>query len=121
MQIRSPNPAISDGSSRWLLGCDMAQMKTSKHDSLDNPILFLATANAERSRSFFEGKLGLKFVADEPVALVFQVGGSMLRIQKVDQIHRCPIHGFRMGGLRYSLDSTPVCPRRESDSNATKV
>jgi len=57
---------------------------------LDNPVLFLATANAVRSREFYERVLGLAFVADEPPALVFQVGQSMLRIQKVDQVHTAP-------------------------------
>ena len=51
---------------------------------LTKPILFLATANADRSRDFYQRVLGLDFVADEPPALVFQVGHSMLRIQKVD-------------------------------------
>jgi catechol 2,3-dioxygenase-like lactoylglutathione lyase family enzyme len=57
---------------------------------LDTPILFLATANAERSRAFYERVLGLAFVADEPPALVFRVGGSMLRIQKVDRVQAAP-------------------------------
>src|SRR5438552_15909558 len=57
---------------------------------LDKPILFLATADAERSREFYERVLGLAFVADEPPALVFQVGHSMLRIQKVDRVHKAP-------------------------------
>lgn len=56
---------------------------------LDNPVLFLATANPERSRAFYEG-LGLKFVADEWPALVFRVGDRMLRIQKVEQVHAAP-------------------------------
>src|SRR5438045_967928 len=57
---------------------------------LDNPVLFLATANAERSRAFYERVLGLAFVADEWPALVFQVGDSMLRIQKVEKVHAAP-------------------------------
>jgi catechol 2,3-dioxygenase-like lactoylglutathione lyase family enzyme len=57
---------------------------------LDKPILFLATADAERSRAFYERVLGLDFVADEPPALVFQVGPSMLRIQKVDRVQTVP-------------------------------
>lgn len=57
---------------------------------LDKPMLFLATANAERSRAFYEKVLGLALVADEPPALVFQVGDSMLRIQKVDRVHAAP-------------------------------
>jgi catechol 2,3-dioxygenase-like lactoylglutathione lyase family enzyme len=57
---------------------------------LDNPILFLATADAGRSRDFYERVLGLAFVADEPPALVFRVGASMLRIQKVGQVYGAP-------------------------------
>ena len=53
---------------------------------LDKPVLFLATANAERSRAFYERVVGLKFAGDEPYALVFQIGDSMLRIQKVDRV-----------------------------------
>jgi catechol 2,3-dioxygenase-like lactoylglutathione lyase family enzyme len=57
---------------------------------LDNPVVFLATANAERSRAFYERVLGLAFVADEPPALVFRIGDTMLRIQKVEQVHAAP-------------------------------
>lgn len=57
---------------------------------LDKPILFLATTNAKQSRAFYEDVLGLTFVADEPPALVFRVGKSMLRIQKVDRVHGAP-------------------------------
>src|SRR6185436_19707838 len=57
---------------------------------LDNPILSLARQQPERSRDFYERVLGLTFVADEPPALVFQVGHSMLRIQKVQQVHTAP-------------------------------
>jgi catechol 2,3-dioxygenase-like lactoylglutathione lyase family enzyme len=57
---------------------------------LDNPILFLATANAARSRDFYERVLGLAFVADEPPALAFRVGASLLRIQKVERVHAPP-------------------------------
>lgn len=57
---------------------------------LDDPILFLATSNAERARAFYERALGLEFVADEPPALVFRVGDRMLRVQKVDRVHAAP-------------------------------
>src|SRR5262245_39394901 len=57
---------------------------------LNQPILFLATANAERSRAFYERLPGVRLVADEPPALVFQVGESMLRIQKVERVHAAP-------------------------------
>jgi catechol 2,3-dioxygenase-like lactoylglutathione lyase family enzyme len=57
---------------------------------LNDPIFFLATANVERARAFYERVLGLEFVADEPPALVFRVGDSMLRIQKVERVHAAP-------------------------------
>src|SRR3954454_12151701 len=57
---------------------------------LDTPVLFLATVDPARSREFYEDVLGLAFVADEPPALVFQVGDSMLRIQKVERVHTAP-------------------------------
>ena len=57
---------------------------------LEEPILFLATADAKRARAFYEQVLGLTFVADEPPALVFRVGDSMLRIQKVDRVAAAP-------------------------------
>ena len=72
---------------------------------LDKPILFLATANPERSRSFYERVLGLTFVADEPPALVFRIGNSMLRIQKVEQVHAAPYTalGWAVSNLRQSV------------------
>ena len=72
---------------------------------LDNPVLFLATANAERSRAFYERVLGLAFVADEPPALVFRVGDSMLRIQKVEQVHAVPYTalGWEVSDIRRTV------------------
>ena len=71
----------------------------------DKPILFLATANAGRSRAFYEGVLGLALVAEEPPALVFQVGQSMLRIQKVDRVHNAPytVLGWAVPDIRQAV------------------
>jgi catechol 2,3-dioxygenase-like lactoylglutathione lyase family enzyme len=72
---------------------------------LDNPVLFLATTNTERSRSFYERVLGLAFVADEPPALVFRVGDRMLRIQKVEQVHVVPYTalGWAVSDIRQTV------------------
>jgi catechol 2,3-dioxygenase-like lactoylglutathione lyase family enzyme len=72
---------------------------------LDHPVLFLATANAEQSRVFYERMLGLAFVADEPPALVFRVGESMLRIQKVAQVHTAPYTalGWAVSNIRQTV------------------
>jgi len=51
-----------------------------------NAISFLATANAGESRKFFEKLVGLEFVEETDFALVFSVGKSQLRIQKISKI-----------------------------------
>jgi len=47
---------------------------------------FVATKDAARSRVFYEGTLGLRLVADESFALVFDANGTMLRVQKVQEV-----------------------------------
>jgi catechol 2,3-dioxygenase-like lactoylglutathione lyase family enzyme len=43
---------------------------------------FVATANPEKARDFYENTLGLKLVSDEEYAIVFDADGTTLRIQK---------------------------------------
>lgn len=50
---------------------------------LSNVIAFLATTDAARSRAFFETVLRLTLVPDDAFALVFDIGGTELRVQKV--------------------------------------
>ena len=50
-----------------------------------NLIAFVATTDPARARAFYEETLGLRFVADEPHALVFDAHATMLRVQKVKQ------------------------------------
>jgi catechol 2,3-dioxygenase-like lactoylglutathione lyase family enzyme len=73
--------------------------------NLGQPVLFLATADAERSRAFYERVLGLEFVADQPPALVFRVGDSMLRIQKVERVQAPPYTtlGWAVEDIRSTL------------------
>ena len=52
----------------------------------NNAISFVATRNADAARSFYEGTLGLRLVADEHFALVFDVNGRMLRVAKVETL-----------------------------------
>jgi catechol 2,3-dioxygenase-like lactoylglutathione lyase family enzyme len=53
--------------------------------SLGKLIGFIPTRNAELARAFYEHKLGLHFVADDQFALVFESGGSMIRIVRVGE------------------------------------
>jgi catechol 2,3-dioxygenase-like lactoylglutathione lyase family enzyme len=46
-------------------------------------IAFVGTRNAERAKEFYRGMLGLNLVSEDPFALVFDVGGTMLRVTPV--------------------------------------
>ena len=50
---------------------------------LNKVLTFVATRDPKAARVFYEEKLGLKFVADDGFALVFDIGGIMLRIATV--------------------------------------
>jgi len=43
---------------------------------------FVPTKDSNRSREFYEGKLGFTFLSDDQFALVMQAGESMIRIAK---------------------------------------
>jgi catechol 2,3-dioxygenase-like lactoylglutathione lyase family enzyme len=43
---------------------------------------FVPTTDSSRSREFYEGRLGFKFVSDDQFALVMQAGESIIRIVK---------------------------------------
>jgi catechol 2,3-dioxygenase-like lactoylglutathione lyase family enzyme len=49
---------------------------------IGNPLSFVVTAKAEEARRFYEQVLGMRFVADDGFALVFEG----LRVAKVDAV-----------------------------------
>ena len=49
-------------------------------------VCFIATADAERARAFYEGKLGLSLTEDNGYALIFDAHGTQLRVQRVDVV-----------------------------------
>lgn len=51
---------------------------------------FLATTNAARAKTFYQQTIGLRLIADEDHALVFDAHGTMLRIQKVQKLAPAP-------------------------------
>jgi catechol 2,3-dioxygenase-like lactoylglutathione lyase family enzyme len=67
----------------------------------DDPISFLATKNSEAARRFYVDVLGLKLVADEQFALVFDLNGTMLRMFKVQQLQPAPhtVLGWRVADI----------------------
>ena len=48
-------------------------------------VAFVPTTDSNRARTFYEGVLGLKFVADDGFALVLDANGIMIRVAKVQQ------------------------------------
>ena len=48
------------------------------------PVTFLPTTDGDAARAFYEGVLGLTFVEDQGFALVFDLGGTPLRITRVE-------------------------------------
>jgi len=67
----------------------------------DNPIAFVATKNADVARKFYAQTLGLRFIADEQFALVFDLNGVMLRIFKVQDLQpaRHTVLGWRVADI----------------------
>jgi catechol 2,3-dioxygenase-like lactoylglutathione lyase family enzyme len=68
-------------------------------------IAFVATKNPAASRRFYEDVLGLRFVSDDPAALIFDAAGTMLRIQKVDKLTPHPFTsiGWKVDDMRATV------------------
>ena len=49
-------------------------------------IAFAATTSPAVAKLFYSETLGLSFVEESPFALVYEVNGTMLRVQKVDRL-----------------------------------
>jgi catechol 2,3-dioxygenase-like lactoylglutathione lyase family enzyme len=48
-----------------------------------NIVAFVPARDAQKSRSFYEGVLGLRFVKDDGFAMVLDANGIMVRVAKV--------------------------------------
>jgi catechol 2,3-dioxygenase-like lactoylglutathione lyase family enzyme len=53
-------------------------------------VAFAATVSPDRAKEFYGRVLGLPLIADEPWALVFDAYGTMLRVQKVQNLSPPP-------------------------------
>jgi catechol 2,3-dioxygenase-like lactoylglutathione lyase family enzyme len=49
-------------------------------------IAFVATTNPTRAKKFYAKTLGLRLVSEDPFALVFDAGGTMLRVASVPKL-----------------------------------
>lgn len=53
-------------------------------------VAFVATKDAAGAKNFYENVLGLNLVSDDSFALVFDANGTMLRVQKVQELNPAP-------------------------------
>jgi len=49
-------------------------------------VCFIATADADRARAFYAGKLGLALTEDNGYSLIFDANGTQLRLQRVETV-----------------------------------
>jgi catechol 2,3-dioxygenase-like lactoylglutathione lyase family enzyme len=78
---------------------------------------FLATTDAARARAFYEGVLGLSFVSEDDFAVVYDIRGIELRLQKVRERSRTPRSAGRsLESIRPSVTS----PRAAVNSSASR-
>lgn len=49
-------------------------------------VAFVPTNDYQKARAFYEGVLGLRFISEDPFALVMEAHGIMLRITKVKDL-----------------------------------
>ena len=68
-------------------------------------IAFVATCDGARARGFYEGKLELRLVSEDPFALVFDAHGTMLRVQKVQALKpaQYTVLGWRVPDIRAAV------------------
>lgn len=73
---------------------------------LDKPILLIACVEEDEALGFYRDVLGLTFVADTPFALVFDVGGTELRIQKTRDLEpaRHTVLGWQVDNIEADVD-----------------
>ena len=74
--------------------------------SLGKAVSFIATSNMNESRRFYEEVLGFRCLSDDPYALVFDLGRSTLRIQKVESVPEVnyTVLGWEVADIRSSVD-----------------
>jgi catechol 2,3-dioxygenase-like lactoylglutathione lyase family enzyme len=72
---------------------------------LDDVIAFLPTTDPARAREFYAGTLGLELVDENPFALVFRVGETMLRVTAVETFEPQPftVLGWRVPAVEEAI------------------
>ena len=68
-------------------------------------ICFVATRNPAGALKFYAGSLGLRLIKDDPFAMVFDCNGTMLRVQKVQDLHpaKHTVLGWEVPDIRIKI------------------
>ena len=69
---------------------------------------FVPTRDPERAKAFYRDTLALPLVSEElPFALVFDVGGTMLRVTTVQELNPAPftVLGWRVPDITVAVES----------------
>jgi catechol 2,3-dioxygenase-like lactoylglutathione lyase family enzyme len=53
-------------------------------------VAFVATRDPQRAKAFYRDTLGLRLVSEDSFALVFRIGGIMLRVTTVHEVATAP-------------------------------
>lgn len=67
---------------------------------------FSATTDAERAKVFYRDQLGLRLISDEQYVLVFDAGGTMLRVQRVKEVRHAQYTalGWQVSDIEAKVD-----------------
>ena len=68
-------------------------------------VAFVATADADRARAFYEGQLRLALLQDNGYSLIFDANGTQLRVQRVETVapHPYTALGWEVDDLAASV------------------
>ncbi len=68
---------------------------------------FIPTTDAVRARGFYEDVLGLRFVSDDPFALVVESQGTLIRIAKLNELTPAPytILGWQVSDIEQEVQT----------------
>lgn len=80
-------------------------------------VAFIPIHDSNRSRPFYEGVLGLKFVSDDPFALVMESNGTTIRLSKVSEFTPA---GFTVMGWEVSPIEDTVAALQKKGVNFEK-
>ena len=70
-------------------------------------VAFVGTRDAERARAFYRDKLGLTLASEDKFALVFDAGGTMLRVTMVEEMStaKYTVLGWQVADIKSAVQA----------------